>query len=134
VHLLAKMHEFGKPAWIAATVLGFMLWWPVGLAVLGYTLFSGRVPAWNQRSPGVWYNTAMTKSGCGWGRRSAYAPSGNAAFDEYRAETLRRLEEEQKEFVDYLERLRRAKDKAEFDQFMAERRSAGKASDQTDVV
>ena len=49
--------------------------------------------------------------------------SGNAAFDEYRAETLRRLEEEQKELVAYLERLRRAKDKAEFDQFMAERRS-----------
>ncbi len=48
--------------------------------------------------------------------------SGNRAFDEYRAETLRRLEEEQKEFVDYLERLRQAKDKSEFDQFMAERR------------
>ena len=49
-------------------------------------------------------------------------PGGNAAFDDYRAETLRRLEEEQKEFVAYLERLRRARDKAEFDQFMAERR------------
>jgi hypothetical protein len=57
----------------------------------------------------------------GWG----YAPSssGNRAFDEYRAETLRRLEEEQREFRDFLERLRLAKDKAEFDQFMAERRN-----------
>ena len=43
-------------------------------------------------------------------------------FDEYRAETLRRLEEEQREFVEYLDRLRQAKDKAEFDQFMADRR------------
>ena len=48
--------------------------------------------------------------------------SGNRAFDEYRAETLRRLEDEQREFQDFLEQLRRAKDKAEFDQFMASRR------------
>ena len=47
--------------------------------------------------------------------------SGNRAFDEYRAETLRRLEEEQREFKEFLDRLRHAKDKAEFDQFMAER-------------
>jgi hypothetical protein len=49
-------------------------------------------------------------------------PSGNHAFDEYKAETLRRLEDEQREFFGFLERLRHAKDKAEFDQFMAERR------------
>ena len=34
---------------------------------------------------------------------------------------LRRLEEDQKEFSEFLDRLRRARDKAEFDQFMAER-------------
>ena len=49
--------------------------------------------------------------------------SGNQAFDEYRAVTLRRLEEEQSEFREFLSRLRMAKDKAEFDQFMAERRT-----------
>ena len=49
--------------------------------------------------------------------------SGNRAFDEYRDETLRRLEEEQREFKEFLDRLRHAKDKAEFDQFMAEMRS-----------
>src|SRR5262249_40373986 len=53
-----------------------------------------------------------------------YAPTrGNRAFDEYRADTLRRLEEEQREFRDFLDRLRFAKDKTEFDQFMAERRN-----------
>ena len=52
----------------------------------------------------------------------APATSGNHAFDEYRSETLRRLEEEQREFKDFLARLRFAKDRAEFDQFMAERR------------
>ena len=49
--------------------------------------------------------------------------SGNRAFDEYRTETIRRLEDEQREFHDFLDRLRLAKDKSEFDQFMAERRN-----------
>ena len=54
-----------------------------------------------------------------WGRNS----SGNVAFDEYREETLRKLDDEQREFRDYLDRLRSAKDRAEFDQFMNERRN-----------
>ena len=49
--------------------------------------------------------------------------SGNRAFDEYKAETLRRLEDEQREFHDFLGRLRMARDKAEFDQFMNDRRN-----------
>ena len=53
--------------------------------------------------------------------RPAPSSSGNRAFDEYRSETLKRLEEEQREFKEFLNRLRHAKDKAEFDQFMAER-------------
>ena len=55
-------------------------------------------------------------------RRGSQPTSGNRAFDEYRAETLRRLEEEQNDFVGFLDRLRYAKDKAEFDEFLAERR------------
>lgn len=51
------------------------------------------------------------------------ASSGNKAFDDYRAETLKRLEDEQREFKDFLERLRFAKDRSEFDQFMNERRA-----------
>mgnify|MGYP002387727885 FL=1 len=57
----------------------------------------------------------------GWGRGGP--SSGNRAFDEYRSETLRRLEDEQREFHDFLGRLRMARDKAEFDQFMTERRN-----------
>ena len=63
-------------------------------------------------------------SGGPWNGPWNYAPSsGNRAFDEYRTETLRRLEEEQREFREFLDRLRLAKDKTEFDQFMAERRN-----------
>ena len=52
---------------------------------------------------------------------SATRSSGNAAFDAYRDEMLRRLQEEQANFEQLMERLRAAKDKAEFDQFMAKR-------------
>jgi hypothetical protein len=63
-------------------------------------------------------------SGSSWGSCWSGLPtSGNRAFDEYRTETLKRLEDEQREFRDFLERLRFAKDKTEFDAFMAERRN-----------
>jgi hypothetical protein len=52
-----------------------------------------------------------------WGQPS----SGNRAFDDHRAETLRRLEDEQREFKEFLKRLRVAKDRAEFDQFINDR-------------
>jgi hypothetical protein len=54
----------------------------------------------------------------------ATTSSGNAAFDEYRQETLHKLVEEEREFRDYLERLRMARDRSEFDQFMTERKSS----------
>ena len=58
-------------------------------------------------------------------RITSFGPStsGNRAFDEYRMETLRRLEDEQKEFREFLDRLRHAKDKEEFDLFMQQHRS-----------
>ena len=58
----------------------------------------------------------------GWGDWFGSSSSGNRAFDDYRSETLKRLEDEQREFKEFLARLRFAKDRAEFDQFMTERR------------
>ena len=111
--IVAKLDELGKPAWIALMILGFMVWWPVGLATLAFIIGSGRM-SWKagsvMRSAGTWWQPSRS--------------SGNRAFDEYRQETLHRLEEEQREFQDFLVRLRAAKDKAEFDQFMAERRAS----------
>lgn len=57
-------------------------------------------------------------------RRHGFRSSGNTAFDAYKAETLRRLMDEQEAFENFLERLRAAKDKSEFDQFMDERADA----------
>ncbi len=67
----------------------------------------------------------MERGGWGFGPPT----SGNRAFDEYRVETLRRLEEEQVEFKNFLDRLRHAKDKEEFDQFMAQHKTASDAAE-----
>jgi len=127
----ARLDDFGRPAWIALTVLGFIFCWPVGLAVLAFTAWSGRMGCghsserWQERTE-RWREHVRDhaqRRAERWARRhqERYS-SGNRAFDEYRADTLRRLEEEQREFLDFLERLRMAKDKAEFDEFLSDRR------------
>jgi hypothetical protein len=114
--ITAKLDEIGKPAWIGLMVLSFILFWPIGLALLAFLIWSGRMRSWKHgrahwgcwgEARGRWYRASQS--------------SGNVAFDEYREETLKRLEEEQQEFKGFLDRLRHAKDKAEFDQFMADR-------------
>jgi hypothetical protein len=127
--LAAKLDDLGGPAWIALTAVGFLIWWPLGLVALGYLVGSGRMARWTGCGARRWQhqaqsnqaqsNQAQSNPGGWWGVRSG--SSGNRAFDEYRTETLRRLEEEQREFREFLDRLRHAKDKAEFDEFMAER-------------
>jgi len=109
MELVQKLDDYGKPAWITLMVVAFIVAWPIGLAILGYLIWSGRMGCW-KNSRGKWW-------------KSEARSSGNSAFDDYKAETLKRLEEEQQEFRDFLDQLRRAKDKAEFDQFMAGRRS-----------
>ena len=55
--------------------------------------------------------------------------TGNSAFDDYRSATLTKLEQEAADFRTYLNELRHAKDKSEFDAFLNERR--GKPADET---
>jgi hypothetical protein len=120
------------PGWIAVTILGFLIWWPIGLALLFFTLGSRRMSCWSHQDR--WQNKMermqwkmermkdrMERRGFG-GFGFGPPSSGNRAFDEYRSETLRRLEEEQQEFKDFLGRLRHAKDKEEFDAFMRQHR------------
>ena len=121
-----------SPGWIILMVLGFMVWWPVGLAVLFYTIGSRKMGCGDSGDRFAYkmermqnkmerMRGRMERRGFGFGG-FGQPTSGNRAFDEYRVETLRRLEEEQHEFKDFLDRLRHAKDKEEFDQFMAQHR------------
>ena len=95
----------GRPAWIAAMIVGFIFFWPVGLALLFYLIWSNR----------------MSCKRSNFRKHSMMGSTGNTAFDAYRDETLKRLQEEQSAFQGFMQRLRDAKDKTEFDEFMSER-------------
>ena len=110
---LAHRTSRWTPLGVAAMILGFLVWWPLGFAVLAYILWGGSVDQLLRDTVDQFKSKASYGSG-----------SGNAAFDEYRKQTLKRLEEEQAEFADYVERLRKARDQEEFDRFMSEHRRA----------
>src|SRR5215210_9502658 len=121
------------PGWIILMIVGFMVWWPVGLGILAYMFWSKNMGCqggarWQHKMQRMEEKMSRMRESFGGG---GWRPSsGNHAFDDYRTETLRRLEEEQREFRDFLDRLRFAKDKTEFDQFMAERRNRDGTSPQ----
>ena len=132
--IAAKLDDLGKPAWIALMVLAFFIHWPLGLAVLAFLIWSGRMGCWKHEYAGRWHANGHSRGtdwfSSGWfGHHRRPSSSGNRAFDEYREETLRRLEDEQKEFKEFLTRLRFAKDKSEFDEFLAERRRRSQGPD-----
>ena len=109
--LTAMVEEMPRPMLILMMVLGFIAFWPIGLAILGYMIWSGNMGCWKGR-----------KSYSKWKQEfGGQSSSGNRAFDEYREATVKRLEDEQREFEMFLERLRQAKDQHQFDQFMSER-------------
>jgi hypothetical protein len=100
---------YGKAGWITAMVLAFIFVWPLGLALLAYMIWGKKMFGKSCRKS-VKHGAAILR------------PSGNSAFDAYKSDMLRRLEDEQAAFDGFLQRLRDAKDKAEFDQFMDENR------------
>ena len=133
------------PVELIAMVLGFMLYWPVGLAILALKMWQrksgetgdlasvaraayARSGEWAQNSARNWTakgpSWAQPQSGSGFGMNR----TGNSAFDDWRASELAKLEEERKrladaerEFADHIDGLRRARDREEFDRFMAAR-------------
>jgi hypothetical protein len=136
--LMERLDDLPRPAWIALMIVGFILFWPIGLALLIYLIWSRRMFCSRHGRFGQWYGPdgrearrEAREEWRAWKRRHRWGAggSGNVAFDEYREETLRRLDEEQREFRDFLDRLRAAKDRAEFDQFMDERRNRPPAAE-----
>lgn len=146
-----------RPRWrvieIAVVVAGFIVWWPVGLALLLWKLWRNRqgyAEDMVTAARGLIEEKVMRKwpdvtrawgsAGGAWGPGSrarttarewgftGLRSSGNTAFDAWREGELARLEEErrkletaEREFADYIESLRRAKDREEFERFMRDR-------------
>ncbi len=123
-----------RPAWTPATialmVIGFMVFWPLGLAMVAYIIWGDRLDGFkrdvNRATDGVF-------AGCRRGADRAHrwgngVRTGNVAFDDWREKELERLAEERRKldetlaaFDEYARELRRAKDQEEFDRFMANR-------------
>ncbi|PAP96754.1 MAG: DUF2852 domain-containing protein [Mesorhizobium sp.] len=124
-----------RPAWTPATialmVIGFMVFWPLGLAMLAYIIWGDRLDGFkrdvNRATDGIFAGCRRgSDRAARWGHGSAR--TGNVAFDDWREKELERLNEERRkldemlsEFDEYARELRRAKDQEEFDRFMANR-------------
>ena len=146
----------GRKRWapleLGAMIGGFVVFWPLGLLALGLKLCKGEM--WRGASDGSMpWSGAFDKrpsmpgsnpfKGFGLGGFTGFATgpsSGNAAFDAYKREQLarldeerRKLEDEQRAFAEYMRRLAEAKDKQEFDRFMAERAETAKPVNSTDM-
>ncbi len=123
----AWLDDRGRGAWIVVMVLAFVFVWPVGLALLAYMIWSKRMfgqsscRGWSRDDARARWADNGDRRAQFHAARAAMRPSGNSAFDSYKTDTLRRLEDEQRAFEEFLSRLRNAKDKAEFDEFMADR-------------
>ena len=129
-----------RPAWTPATialmVLGFVVFWPLGLAMLAYILWGDRLDGFkrdvNRKTDGIFASCRGRSV-----RHHGFGRTGNIAFDDWREKELERLAEERrkldealKEFDSYARELRRAKDQEEFDRFMANRdRAKNEAND-----
>ena len=121
---------------IVAMVLGFIVFWPIGLAILGFKIWqrkSGYQGDLQTVAQDKWREARSAMSAGPWqGRRGFYAASstGNSAFDEWKAAEIARLEEERRklqeahrEFATFVDNIRRSKDREEFERFMNERRN-----------
>jgi type III secretory pathway component EscR len=145
---------------LVAMILGFIVFWPIGLAILAWMIWA---PRHRRDEANEWVKEQMAScrehrnewhamrdewrarkrafkeemrarwhqrhGGGDWDPQDP-APTGNTAFDEWRAKELARIEEErkkletaQREFATYRDDLRRAKDREEFDRFMEQRRN-----------
>ena len=127
----------GRLGWtpfeVAAVVLGFMVFWPIGLGLIALKFYRRRA-----LFEGEWFDSVRDRFegyaaggfGGGAARRDwhGFGRSGNAAFDEWRKSEIERLEAErrkleaaQKEFADFVAEARRARDREEFERFMRNR-------------
>ncbi|GJD45452.1 hypothetical protein AFCDBAGC_3325 [Methylobacterium cerastii] len=123
---------------IGAIVVSFIYWWPVGLALVAWKVAGypalGELRDYAKRGAAGWEGgtaraSRFARSFDASNRRGA---TGNWAFEEYRKAELdrldaqrRALQEESRAFAEFVEELKRAKDRDQFDAFMAKRRADG---------
>ena len=116
---------------IVLMIIGFAVFWPLGLAMLAWIIWGDEIRAKANELKGSVRGFAERAPSFGQsGAHGFQGRTGNAAFDEYRTQELKRLEEERRkldtmraEFEAFLAELRSAKDREEFEGFMREFRN-----------
>ncbi len=127
-----RSHAIVRPGFhplsIGLMVMGFVIAWPLGLAMLSYMLWGDRMRAFADGLRRGFDQARGGRFGQSCSSFTSGFSSGNSAFDAHRAAELerleaerRRLDEERREFEAYMAHLRRARDQEEFDRFKAER-------------
>jgi hypothetical protein len=132
-----------RPVEILAMVLGFIVFWPIGLAILVWKLwqkrsgYEGDIVSFGREKWDAMMNCTWPYGSHHWGAspskrygaRAGMGSTGNVAFDDWRSSELERLEEEyrklvaaERDFAEFMDNLRRARDREEFERFMNERR------------
>jgi len=112
----AWLDEHGRGAWIAAIVLGFIAFWPLGLALLLWMLWRGKAGSRSggcrsrSRKASTFNNAAFNN-----------AAFDNAAFAAHHEETLRRLDEDARAFEEHLRAQAAERDREAFEAFMRSR-------------
>jgi hypothetical protein len=112
---------------IAGILLALFFAWPLAIAYVIWKLFGYPVP----KEAKAFFEQNFTRLSESFRAGPSFPSTGNFAFQEYRQQELdrlererRRLDEEAHAFAEFVEELKRAKDREEFDAFMAKRRGA----------
>jgi hypothetical protein len=128
----ARSGSSRKSLEIVGLVFLFFYFWPLAAAYLAWKFMGYPVPTELRRLFEQGFAKPMRD--VRWSAAS-FTSTGNLAFDEYRRSEIDRLErerqrldEEVREFSTFVEDLKRAKDREEFDAYMARRRNSGPTS------
>ena len=115
---------------IVLMIIGFAVFWPLGLAMLAWIIWGDQIGAKAEELKGQFRSFQERAPRFGSGTTGFRGRTGNAAFDEYREQELKRLDEERRkleamraEFESFVQELRRVKDQEEFDRFMRDFRN-----------
>jgi hypothetical protein len=115
---------------IVLMIIGFAVFWPLGLAMLAWIIWGDQIGAKAEELKGQFRSFQERAPRFHHEAHGFRGRTGNAAFDEYREQELKRLDEERRkleamraEFESFLSELRRVKDQEEFDRFMRDFRN-----------
>ncbi len=116
---------------IPVTIVALNVFWPAGVVIAIILAWRGGFAPTGRPSPAPRNVEEAMKNLM---PTAAEKSSGNASFDAYRSDIIQRLETERRDFEGFLGRLRDAKDKTEFEDFLDARAKRVEMKYETDAT